>query len=378
MKTCKKCKKSVPNNLKICRYCGADVSKIKPNNKKKVNNSDVKIKKETLSKKENNEVLDKTEILETKVVNLDKTEILETKVVNLDKTEVLETVVFDTKKINEKDKEIEKQDNIKTKKNNGNKNKKQKKEEAIEKKEEVLVEKIETEELSSFNVFEEKTKKKEKVNDLTKAQQIYYVKKNIKKKKITNFFLVVISLLLICYLGYNFLSNMDNLGFTVDGNEPIEEVSFNMGDMINYQDIRYIITGVETSTGTAYKKPKKDNIYLIVSLSLENKSDKKHKYSGAYWTMLDSSGEETNRIISPVNAGEDLYSGNLVVGGKKEASLVFEVPEKDKELFLQYYNGEEKENYEKLLEEQEQLEESEEKEEIKKPNPKFRVKIKVN
>jgi len=227
-------------------------------------------------------------------------------------------------------------------------------------------------------VFEEKTKKKEKVNDLTKAQQIYYVKKNIKKKKITNFFLVVISLLLICYLGYNFLSNMDNLGFTVDGNEPIEEVSFNMGDMINYQDIRYIITGVETSTGTAYKKPKKDNIYLIVSLSLENKSDKKHKYSGAYWTMLDSSGEETNRIISPVNAGEDLYSGNLVVGGKKEASLVFEVPEKDKELFLQYYNGEEKENYEKLLEEQEQLEESEEKEEIKKPNPKFRVKIKVN
>jgi len=365
MKTCKKCKKSVPNNLKICRYCGADVSKIKPNNKKKVNNSDVKIKKETLSKKENNEVLDKTEILETKVVNLDK-------------TEVLETVVFDTKKINEKDKEIEKQDNNKTKKNNGNKNKKQKKEEAIEKKEEVLVEKIETEELSSFNVFEEKTKKKEKVNDLTKAQQIYYVKKNIKKKKITNFFLVVISLLLICYLGYNFLSNMDNLGFTVDGNEPIEEVSFNMGDMINYQDIRYIITGVETSTGTAYKKPKKDNIYLIVSLSLENKSDKKHKYSGAYWTMLDSSGEETNRIISPVNAGEDLYSGNLVVGGKKEASLVFEVPEKDKELFLQYYNGEEKENYEKLLEEQEQLEESEEKEEIKKPNPKFRVKIKVN
>ena len=378
MKTCKKCKKSVPNNLKICRYCGADVSKIKPNNKKKVNNSDVKIKKETLSKKENNEVLDKTEILETKVVNLDKTEILETKVVNLDRTEVLETVVFDTKKINEKDKEIEKQDNNKTKKNNGNKNKKQKKEEAIEKKEEVLVEKIETEELSSFNVFEEKTKKKEKVNDLTKAQQIYYVKKNIKKKKITNFFLVVISLLLICYLGYNFLSNMDNLGFTVDGNEPIEEVSFNMGDMINYQDIRYIITGVETSTGTAYKKPKKDNIYLIVSLSLENKSDKKHKYSGAYWTMLDSSGEETNRIISPVNAGEDLYSGNLVVGGKKEASLVFEVPEKDKELFLQYYNGEEKENYEKLLEEQEQLEESEEKEEIKKPNPKFRVKIKVN
>ena len=29
MKVCKKCKKQVPNKLKICRYCGADVSKAK-------------------------------------------------------------------------------------------------------------------------------------------------------------------------------------------------------------------------------------------------------------------------------------------------------------------------------------------------------------
>ena len=33
MKTCKKCKKSVPNNMKICKYCGTDLSSVKPNSK---------------------------------------------------------------------------------------------------------------------------------------------------------------------------------------------------------------------------------------------------------------------------------------------------------------------------------------------------------
>jgi len=360
MKTCKKCKKSVPNNLKICRYCGADVSKIKPNNKNKVNNN--KPKKETKKISE-------------------KKEIIETEVIDLDKTEVLETVVFDVKKLNEKVQEQDKK--VQTEKNKNNKIEQNKSKNT----EKVLAEKIdEDNQLSNFNVFNEKTKNKEKVSSLTKAQQIYYVKKSLKRKKIRKFIFFILSLLLLGYLVYNVFTNIDDYGYVVSGNEEISEVTFNMGDIIIYEDIEYVITGVETSNGTAYKKPKKDNIYLIVSLSLENKSDKKHKYSGTYFTMLNSKNEETKRIISPVNAGEDLYSGNLVVGGKKEASLVFEVPKDDKELYLQYYNGEELENYEKLMDSKEEIDEkipdeSEEKtevEEVQKPNPKFRVIIKVN
>ena len=291
--------------------------------------------------------------------NLDATEILETKVIELEKTEVLETVVIDTKKI----KEV--------------KNRKVKKENKIEEPKEVVAEKIE-EELSSFNTFDEKQKTKEKVTDLTKAQQIYVIKKKLKKKKINNFFVVIILLLSLGYIGYNFANNIDNFGHIVKGNEKIEEVSFNMGDMITYKDIKYVINSVEESTGTAYKKPKKNNIYLIVSLSLENKSNEKHHYSGKYFTMLNSKGEEAKRIISPVNAGEDLYSGNLVVGGKKDGSLVFEVPKDDEELFLQYYNPQELEEYEVKLEEQDNIENEEDKEQIKKPTPKFRVKININ
>jgi len=339
MKVCKKCKKNIPNNLKICRYCGADVSKIKPNNSAK-KNSDTKIKKEKLEKK----------VVQNKKIK--NTERLETNAINIDKTEILETIIVDTLK-----KETKRQ----------------------EEKADVTSNLVEEKDiLSDFNVFNEKKSKKNKLKDLTKAQQIYFIKKKLKRRKIMRVFLTIILFLLLVYIFYSFINNIDDFGYVVKGDESIEEVSFNMGDMISYNDIEYVISTVETSTGTAYKKPKKDNIYLIIGLSLENKSDDKHHYSGTYFTILNSALEESNRIISPVNAGEDLYSGSLVVGGKKEGSLVFEVPKDDKELFLQYYNPIELEEYEMKLEEQEKKENDEEREEIKKPSPKFRVKIRVD
>lgn len=53
MKVCKKCKKQVPNKLKICRYCGSDVSKAKiiPSNKKNTKTS-TKVQKNIINKKE--------------------------------------------------------------------------------------------------------------------------------------------------------------------------------------------------------------------------------------------------------------------------------------------------------------------------------------
>lgn len=35
MKTCKKCKKHVPDNMKICKYCGTDLSNVKKDTPKK-------------------------------------------------------------------------------------------------------------------------------------------------------------------------------------------------------------------------------------------------------------------------------------------------------------------------------------------------------
>lgn len=315
MKTCKKCKKNIPNNMKICKFCGTDVSKVKPNNKK---------------------IVKKDKLVKDVKPNLDE-----------QKTEILETSIIENLKLDEK------------------------------------------EELSSFNILEEE-KKDKKTKELTKASKIYLVKKQMKVRKVTNLFVFVLIFLLASYFIFSFIHSFDDNSYKVKGNENINEVSFNIGDIINYKEIKYTVNSYKLSTGTAYKKPKAGNRYIIVGLSLENNSDKKYHYSGTYFTMLNEKGEEVNRIISPVNAGEDLYSGNLVVGGKKDGSLVFEVPAKDKELYLQYYDQEELDTYLELLKEEEdkekdkeekkekdKKEEQEEKKEIKKPTPKFRVKINI-
>lgn len=291
MKTCRKCKKSVPNNMKICKYCGTDLSKI---NKKRENTS---------------------------------------------------------KRVNSTKNKINKNNEIKIEK-----------EEVLEKKEEVF----ENDELSSFNILEGKQKNN---NEFTKAKEIYYNKKKLVRKKIKKIILVIILIFLGCYLGYELINNSDDFGYIVKGNENLNDVTFDMNDTIIYNDIKYVVNGVETSTGTAYKKPKKNNIYIIISLSLENDSESKYHYSGTYFTVLKSNEEEATRIISPVNAGDDLYSGDLVLGGKKEGSIVFEIPETDKEVYLQYYNPDELDQYEQIKDEEQEL---------LKPTPKFRIKINVN
>ena len=75
MKTCKKCKKKVANKSKICKYCGADVSKaviIKTDNVKKSAN-DTKKKKDINNKvKKEEPSVNKKVVEETKKVDLEK------------------------------------------------------------------------------------------------------------------------------------------------------------------------------------------------------------------------------------------------------------------------------------------------------------------
>ena len=51
MKTCKRCKKPVPNNMKKCKYCGANLLKNKSNNSNK-NSKSKQTKTEFIPKKE--------------------------------------------------------------------------------------------------------------------------------------------------------------------------------------------------------------------------------------------------------------------------------------------------------------------------------------
>lgn len=441
MKTCKKCKKQLANKAQLCKYCGADVSNIKPNL--------TKVKKEIVEKKlENNISLDDTEYLYEKdkkieekkeEVSKDNEEIEYLFEKDKKTSEKKEDSLQDKKiKINEKEilkKNLEEflsttcilesdtPDILFSKKASAPKEKQNKevKKENIKK---TLKEKLNTpidiklkiEELKKKNSKSNKNKSKSIVskkkyktkkvkevkkkqlelvdNSLTKVQQLVIAKKKRRKKKVLHFLLF---LLIISCLGYGInklIKSQIDLGVIIDKEDRNNKNVFNIGDTITYKRISYKVLNVETSQGTSYKKPKEGNEYLVVTINFKNNSQEKYRYSSEDWKMINSKKEETGRIITPINAGKALYSGDLVVGGTKTASIVFEQPIGDKKLELRYYDPEEIKEYNEKIEEQENLKNEETTEEdveeideivdelpqeieIKYPKPVFSIKIKL-
>lgn len=322
MKTCKKCKKQVANSVKICPGCGRDIS-----------NASISKSNKSTKKKNNTKPIKKDEKEEVELL-FDKSK------KNLEKTEVL----FTKEEINdlkEKIEEIEEVDNstVSLTPDNysilfGNKVK-------LEKKAKIKEVKVKINELKSkARISKEKDKKDEKLLEeviikKTRAQNIKDKKRKLKIKKILYTFFLCSLFLVIISLGKNIIVDFENRGYVVTEKE---HKTFNMGDVINYKGVRYKVVSVETSMGTSYKKPKEGNQYLIVTINMENKSNTKYRYSSEDWTVAYSKDEEAKRIISPINAGNSLYTGYLVVGGTKEASLVFEVPKNDDNMRIRYYD----------------------------------------
>lgn len=346
MKTCKKCKRKVPNNMKICKYCGADLSKIKPSSNKNSKNNQ-KVTKE----KEKKDVLEKKEIKDTFETEILETKIYDKKLIEDDKTEVLDFNI--NEEINKKE--------ILTKKDDET--------EALE--------------ASSFNIFGS-SNDKEKVNkQATKATQIYLAKRKLFLNKVRNACFVIFIILVVGFVIYKSNDFYKSAGHVVEGNEKLKDVTFKMNEIVTYKDVHFTILSVTSSNGTAYKKPKEGNKFLIVNMRIENEKNNKYHYSGKYFKM-GTDNDQVERIISPVNAGSDLYSGDLVVGGTKEGSVVFEQPIDAKGIYLYYYDSVEFENYQEYLtnkgnnlEEVDTTEEIEQEEtkEVKEPLPKFRIKI---
>lgn len=239
MKVCKKCKKQVPNKLKICRYCGADVSKAKIISKKK-NIAKKEVVKEELSK----------DVIEIKTINKDSKKVLIKK----------------------------------------------------------------------------------------------YLLKN--KKNIIKILIGIIILFIIILLSINLYNSLFDISTEVSDNNK----SFEVNDTVRYRDVNYRIKKVEINdVGTEYKKPKKDNWFIIVTLEFENKSDKAIKYSSKNW-KLESEESTSKRVFTGLDVNTALYSGKLVIGAVKSGTLVFEQPKKYNNLKLNYYEiSDNKDDEDKLI-----------------------------
>lgn len=278
MKVCKKCKKHVANKTKICKFCGADVSKariIKSNNK--VNGS---VKKD----------LEKQVILtKTKVVNDSK-----------------------MKSVNE----ISKNEKIEAKEN--------------------------LDFVYKLKLFFVKIKE-------------YFCNKRIFNNKLSY---RVLTLAIGCFIVLGFgsyfaidvyknFTNAENI--VVVGEKATTEKIFGMGDLISYNGVDYKIMKVETSEGNNYKSPKEGNQFLIVTVYMKNNSPDKIQYNYKNWTMSNSSGAEEKRIFTSINVDTALYSGDLVIGGIKTGSMVFEQPIKDPKLRMNFYELKKDQNGEEVI-----------------------------
>lgn len=369
MKVCKKCKKHVANKMKICKYCGADVSKakiIKTSTKNSaINNSKTKLKTNT-NTMNNSKTNPKTNV-ETNSLKVKNENNNIKKQENVNKSlELKNKENINANKKEKKDSLKGKNKSLKFNKISDNKKTKKKKDVKESKLKNKFIQfKSKVKTLFIRNNKSDKVKVKnnkfsEKISFLKNKIKLFFVKcsKFVTSRKAFNTKLSYKTLLIVAVclfvLGFSIcfgidiykdVTNAENT--VVAGEKATTEKVFGMGDLITYNGIDYKVLKVETSEGNSYKAPKEGNQFLIVTIYMKNNTGEKVSYSYKNWTMSNSLGEEEKRIFTSVNVDTALYSGNLVIGGIKTGSMVFEQPIKDPKLRMNFYelkkdkNGEE-------------------------------------
>ena len=321
MKVCKKCKKQVPNKLKICRYCGSDVSKariIPSNNQNK------------------NKAPNKTNELKTK----NKTEITQKEIKNNTSNEITKTIT----KVELNKKEKLETPNIK-----------------IDKKDKINQETV-----------KEQSKNNQKLNNIIKKIKKIKNKKYLKPAIIIT--IIICLAITVTILGTKAHNKLFNTGIEVKPNE--ETKVFKENDTIRYKDVTYKIKKIITNEeGTKYRKPQKDNQFIIVTLEYENMSKSPIKYSAKNWKLENQDKKESQRLFTALDVDTALYSGKLVIGATKTGTIVFEQPKKYDTFKLNYYELKEEPKKEQSLKTDKK---DESQKEEKKQQPIFSINVKLN
>ena len=107
-----------------------------------------------------------------------------------------------------------------------------------------------------------------------------------------------------------------------------EKTEFNVGDIIAFDGKELTVEKVERNwnSGNAYLKPKDGKEYVKVSVKIENKSETEMNYNVFEFKAEDSNGAAERFDFQTYSLPDSLGSGNLVKGGKKSGSMIFEVP----------------------------------------------------
>lgn len=392
MKVCKKCKKHVVNKAKICKYCGSDVSKariIKNNSNTPSKKRDFVKNVEVKSLNKDTDISNKNKFNKKANINNKKEKVFDTKInvkssknfndkldinskknkllnrgLSLKNSRIFNKKVFSSNRNNNKSNVNvfvsfkrflfgikDKLFNIRFRKGSVSKKK-------------VLFDRL----YSCFSSFLSFCKlfgflvkgfvfKVIKVLRLDKIVVLFTFVKNFFKKivfsirfvKVSNtkfsfkvLLIIVLSLVVVgtcSYFGVDAYKDRDtNDSEVVIGEKATTDKIFSMGDLITYNGVDYKVMKVRTSNGNYYKTPKEGHEFVIVTVYIKNNTGDKIPYSYVNWTMSNSMNEEKDVMFTSINTNDALYSGELVIGGIKIGSMVFEQPIKDPKLRLNFYD----------------------------------------
>ena len=128
--------------------------------------------------------------------------------------------------------------------------------------------------------------------------------------------------------------------------KPTQSSVFKVGDVISIKDTKVTVTSVERNytADNEYVKPADGKEFVKVNIEIQNDSSKNVSYNALEWKVEDSNGSLEDYMSAMMASAPDaIGSGELVAGGKKVGSIVFEALAGDA-LKLHYkplWNGEE-------------------------------------
>lgn len=117
--------------------------------------------------------------------------------------------------------------------------------------------------------------------------------------------------------------------------EPEEEKEeFKTNEKIEFEGRVLEVTDIEYSNGSDFDKPKDGMEYVIVSVLIENNSDKELSYNPYDFKMQNSQGQIESQAFTIIDKETSLSSGKLAPGGNVSGTVVWEQPKDDDGLKL--------------------------------------------
>jgi hypothetical protein len=112
---------------------------------------------------------------------------------------------------------------------------------------------------------------------------------------------------------------------------PVKTTPYALTESVQYRDLQYSVTKVETSAGKDYKKPDAGNVFLGVTITVKNISAADVMEIGSSdWKIIDANGVSYDYTFFSVWDTESFYGKELQPGAEYSYKVAFEVPKNGK------------------------------------------------